>query len=66
MREVIAKDENGVNRCWGTGDEWAVAYHNCVTQCYEYLNRRKDIQELQIFMDNERVATIGRDVQATS
>ena len=61
MRECIAKDGDGVKRCWGAGESWAEAWHNLVHEASDYIRNRPDVTKLYLYMDDEQVATIGED-----
>ena len=59
MHEVIAKDENGIPRCWGQSKEFIEAINLCKNECYEYLQQRKDIKTLTLWCDGLQFATVN-------
>ena len=48
-REIIAKDNGGVKRCYGIGLTFVEALSNCREACREYMVRRKDIDTLYLY-----------------
>ena len=48
-REIIAKDVNGVKRCYGIGQNHQEALQNCRDACRKYMADRKDITELFLY-----------------
>ena len=53
--EVIAKDANGVNRCYGIGQTEHEALRECKIACLQYFTDRPDIRRLYLYCgDSER------------
>lgn len=52
--KVIAKDNNGVPRCYGTGIDGLEAMQQCIKASNDYLATRPDIKTLSLYWgDND-------------
>ena len=64
--EVIAKDKNGVPRCYGIARDHYEAMRQCKIACLDYMRSRKDITRLWLFVgDTDKPIIYATNEQAS-
>lgn len=56
---AVAKDNLGVRRCYGVGETIELAIENCKEEALQYLEHRRDIDRLDIYIGENKKRAVG-------